>query len=154
MKKFAFALEKILEYRKQIELDRRRAFSKAAEVFSRRERQLRALAGELAEYRTRLAEMGTGRLSTRQIALYRSYMTYVETQLDQAVVWLQDAGKDLEARRRELVASSKDKKVLEKVKEHKRADYEYEANRQETKDLDEIGAVRHVSRGVGRSEAV
>ena len=147
MKRFAFPLERILEYRKQLELDRRRMFAKAAEVFRAREDQLRALAGELSEYRTRLAEMGTGKISTRQLALYRTYMTHVEFQLQQAVVWLRDAGRDLEARRQDLTVASKDKRVLEKVKEHKRADYEYEANRQDTKELDEVSATRHTARG-------
>jgi flagellar export protein FliJ len=107
MKRFAFALERILEYRKQLELDRRRTFAKAAEVFRQREDQLRALAGELAEYRTRLAEMGTGRISIRQLALYRSYMTHVELQLDQAVVWLRDAGRDMETRRKSQRAQAR-----------------------------------------------
>ncbi len=145
MKRFAFALEKILEYRRQVELDRRRAFSKAVEIFRRREEQLRALAGELELYRTRMAQMGTGKISTRDLALHRTYLTHVESQIEQAVVWLQDAGKDLEARRQDLVASSKDRRVLETVKERKRADYEYEANRQETKELDEVGATRHTA---------
>lgn len=145
MKRFAFSLERILEYRRQLELDRKRTFSVASEVFRQREKDLRTLATELATYRTRLAEMGSGRVSARQLALYRSYMTHVEAQIGQAVLWLTDAGKDLEARRQDLAAASKDKQVIEKVKEHKRAEYEYEANRQETRDLDEVGAWRHAA---------
>jgi len=152
MKKFAFALENVLKYRRQLETVRRRAFSKAAEVFREREEQLRALAAELTEYRNRLARMGTGKISVRQLALYRSYMTYVESQIEQAVVWLQEAGRDLEARRQQLVTASKDRRVLDKVKEHKKADYDYEANRQETKDLDEVGATRYTPRDAAEKE--
>lgn len=153
MRRFAFSLERILEYRRQLELDRKRAFSMASEVFRQREKQLRALATELAAYRTRLAELGSGKVSPRQLALYRSYMTHVEAQIDQAAAWLQDAGKDLEARRQELAAASKDKQVLEKVKEHKRTEYEYEAGRQETRDLDEIGAGRYTAARASAGES-
>lgn len=154
MKRFAFSLEKILEYRRQLELDRKRAFSRASEVFRQREEALRTLAAELSTYRTRLAEMGSGRISTRQLALHRSYMTHVEALIGQAVVWLSDAGKDLEARRQELAAASKNKQVLEKVREHKRAEYEYEADRQETRDLDEVGAGQHAAHKAQAGETV
>jgi len=145
MKKFAFSLERILEYRRQLESDRKLAFSKAAEIFRRREDQLRALAAELADYRTRLARMGVGKISAREFALYRSYLTYLEAQAERAVVWLHDAGRDLEARRSELAAASKDTQVLEKVKQVKRAEYDYQANREETAVLDEIGSARFVA---------
>ena len=100
MKKFAFSLEKVLEYRKQLEADRRLAFSKAAEIFRSREDKLRTLAAELAGYQNAMAKIGTGRISARELAIYRSYLTYLETQVGQAVVWLQDSGRDLETRRR------------------------------------------------------
>ena len=145
MKKFAFSLEHILDYRRQLESDRKLAFSKAAEIFRRREGQLRTLADELADYRNRLARMGTGRISARELALYRSYLTYIETQVEQAVVWLRDAGSDVEDRRRQLAAASKDKQVLEKVKEVKRAEYDYQASREETAVLDEIGSNRFLA---------
>jgi len=140
MKRFAFSLERVLEYRKQLELDRQLAFAKAADVFRRREDELRRLADELGSYRTRLAQMGTGRLSTRDLALYRSYLTHLEFQVARAIEWLSDASRELERRREALAAATKDRQVLGKLKEVQRADYDYQAGRQETKDLDEIGA--------------
>ncbi len=145
MKRFVFSLAKVLEYRKQLESDRQLAFSKAAEIFRRREDQLRTLAAELTSYQNAMAKIGTGRISARELALYRSYLTYLETQVGQAVVWLQDSGRDLETRRRELAVASQEKQVLEKVKDSKRAEHDYQLARQETADLDEIGSNNYIA---------
>ena len=144
MKKFAFSLEKVLQYRKQLESDRQMAFAKAADVFRRREDELRGLVARMEDYTNRLAGMGVGKISARQLALYRSYLTYLESKVHEATGWLHDAVHDLEARRDDLIAASKDTKVLEKVKEHKRADYDREAGREETGQLDEVGATRFI----------
>jgi flagellar FliJ protein len=147
MKRFAFSLEKVLQYRKQLESDRQMAFAKAADVFRRREDELRALVARMEDYTNRLAAMGVGKISARQLALYRSYLTYLESKVHEAAGWLHDAVRDLEARRDDLIAASKDTKVLEKVKEHKRSDYDREAGREETGQLDEIGATRFIITG-------
>ena len=151
MKRFRFSLERVLDYRKQMELDRQRTFARAAEIFRRREENLRGLAKELETYRTRLAEMGTGRISARELALYRSYLTYLEARVEEAAAWLEDAARDMEARREELVKASKEKKVLDKVKDHKRAEYDYDAAREDTAQLDEVGATGFIAKSTTAS---
>ncbi len=145
MKRFKFSLEKVLEYRRQLEQDRKLAFAKAAEVFRRREGELKTLSDNLTRYRTRLAEIGVGRLSARELGLYRSYLTYLEAEVAQAVTWFDDAARDLEGRRDELAGASKDKQVLEKVRQHQRSRHDYLSGREETKELDEIGSTRFVA---------
>ena len=145
MKRFRFPLDKVLAYRRQLESERRRALAMALKVLRRREEDLGRLAGEMGSYRTRLAEMGTGRLAARDLALYRSYLSYLEAKVAQAAQWARDARGAVEGRRTELVESSRDRKVLEQVESHARAAYDYEAGREETRDLDEIGTVKHLA---------
>ena len=147
MKRFAFSLEKVLQYRRQLESDRQIAFAKAADVFRRREDELRDLVARMEGYTSRIAQMGVGKISARQLALYRTYLTYLESKVHEAAGWLHDAVRDLEARRNDLIAASKDTKVLEKVKEHKRADYDREADKEETGQLDEVGATGFIISG-------
>jgi len=152
MKRFRFSLEKVLGYRRQLEQDRRRAFTKAVEVFRRREGELKSLSDDLARYRTRLAEIGTGRLSARELGLYRSYLTYLETQVARALEWFSDASAALESRRGELAAASREKKVLEKVRQRQRLDHDYDAGREETGQLDEVAATRFIRARGGSPE--
>jgi flagellar export protein FliJ len=156
MKRFNFALEKVLGYRKQLEMERRRALAMAVEVFRRREDDLNAVTAEVMSYRTKLAEMGTGRLSTRELALYRSYLTHLEMQMTHASQWLHDARTAVEGRREELVVASKESKVMEKLKTRDRARYDYAANREESHELDEIGTTGHYAglAAAGQEETV
>jgi len=145
MKKFAFPLEKVFEYRRQLELQRRRALAKAMEVLGRRESELKSLASKMISYRNSLAERGVGKISARELALYRSYLTHVERQVERACQWLGEARNAVENHRADLVKASKETKVLEKVKARQRARYEYETDREETKQLDEIGTAKFLA---------
>ncbi|MCD6404445.1 MAG: flagellar export protein FliJ [Planctomycetes bacterium] len=140
MKKFRFSLGKVLEYRRQMETQRLRAFSKAVEVFGRRREDLEALGAEFVSYRNRLAEMGVGRISAREMALYRSYLSLCEVKVNKAAEWLKDAARDMEERREDFLAASKDKRILERLEEIQVGHYNYELAREETKELDEVGA--------------
>jgi len=145
MKKFRFSLERVLEYRSQVESARLRAFSKAVEVFQRRQEELRKLGDEMTNYRTRLAEMGVGKISANELARWRSYLSHCEVGVARAARWMMEAAGEMEVKRRDLVAAKKDTRVLERLKEIKREQYDYEAAREETKVLDEVAAAGFVA---------
>ena len=140
MKKFKFSLQKVLEYRSQVEDAKLTAFSKAVEVFNRRREELDRLSRQVGEYRNRLAEIGIGRVSARELSTYRSYLSHCERQLAMATDWMMEAARSMEEKRRLLVAARRDRRVIERFKEIKRSHYDYDARREETKDLDEIAA--------------
>jgi flagellar FliJ protein len=140
MKKFRFSLEKVLEYRSQIEDARLSAFSKAVEVFERRRKDIERIGEEIGVYKARLAEMGVGRISSRELAGCRSYLSHCEMEFRRAQDWLDEAARAVEAKRGELIAAQKDRRLIEKFKEIKRRHYDYEAEREAIKELDEIAA--------------
>jgi len=150
MKKFTFSLEKILEYRGQLESARLSAYGKAAETFRRRQADLQRLGRELSDYRTRMAERGVGRISARELALYRSYLSHCEKRVAEAAEWMMEAARDMEERRRDLVKARRERRVIERLKAIKRSDYDYEAAREEIKTLDEVAATGFIAR---RAEA-
>jgi flagellar FliJ protein len=154
VKKFNFRLQKVLEYRGVMEDGRLRAFAKAVQVFQRRRDELTRLADELAVYRTRLAAMGVGRLCTRELALYRSYLSHCEIQVARAAEWMREAALAMEASRRELVTARREKRVIERLKEIKRRQYDYEAARDQTKELDEVAVTGFLARRVEAAAAV
>jgi len=141
MKRFVFPLERVLAYRRQVELERRRSLGLAVKVLSQRESELSAIGSQVDAYRAQLSEMSSGRLSARELGLYRSYLTHLETQMARSSQWVKDARAAVDARRAELVAAAREAKVLEKLKSRDRARYDYEVSREEARDLDEIGTV-------------
>ncbi len=145
MKRFSFPLEKVLAYRRQLEAEKKRTLGLALSVLRRRERDLEDLHGRMTSYRTRLAEIGTGRVSARELALYRSYVGFLEAQVDKAAGWVRDAMVAVEEKRADLAAAGRDTKVMETVEDHARSAWEYEAGRQETHELDEVGSTRFVA---------
>lgn len=154
MKKFRFSLAKVLEYRRQMETQRLKAFSKAVEIFGRRREALDALAAELVSYRNRLAELGVGRISAKELALYRSYLGFCEMKVNKAAQWLKDAARDMEEKRGDLLDASKDKQILEKLEEIQLRHYNYELAKEETKELDEVGARKFFIKRVEDSSGV
>ncbi len=150
MRRFKFTLEKILQYREQVEDSQVRIFGKAVEVFRRRESELRRVMRELAEYRNRLAEMGVGRVSPRDLAFSRSYLTHCEAKVAEAADRMMEAARDMEEKKQGLVSARRERRIMEKLKEIKRRRWQYEAAREDTKELDEVAATRHIA---GRAAA-
>lgn len=146
MKKFKFPLEKILEYRSQLESTRLSAYGKAAEVFRRRKGELDRLNDELSDYRGRMAEKGVGRISPRELALYRSWLSHCELKVGEAADWMTQAARDMEERKTELINARSERRIMERLKEIKRDQYDYEAAREEIKELDEVGATSFIAR--------
>ncbi|MHC4711937.1 MAG: flagellar export protein FliJ [Planctomycetota bacterium] len=145
MRRFNFTLEKILQYREQMEESHVRMFGKAVEVLRRRENELRRLMRELVEYRNHLAEMGLGRVSPRDLAFSRSYLTHCEAKVAEAADRMMAAARDMEEKKQGLVSARKERRIMEKLKEIKRRRWQYEAAREETKELDEVAATRHIA---------
>lgn len=146
MKKFKFPLEKILEYRSQLESVHLSAQGKATEVFRRRKDELELLGRELSDYRARMAEKGVGRISPRELALYRSWLSHCELKVGEAADWMMEAARDMEERKKELIKARHERRIMERLKEIKREHYDYEAAREEMKELDEVAATGFIAR--------
>jgi len=151
MKKFSFRLEKILQYREQLQEQRLRAYAAAARALERRRDELEALGRELCDYRTRMAELGVGRTSARSLAVYRSYLSHCEARVAEAAGSLEDAARKLQQRRAALVEATRERKKLEKLKSARRSEHDYQAMREETRELDEI-AVKRFAAGLRTGE--
>ncbi len=146
MKKFRFSLEQILEYRRQLESARLSAYGRAAMALRQRQAELEQLGRELAEYRARMAQRGIGKISAAELALYRSYLGHCEVKVSEAAEWMMHAARDVEEQRRELVKARREKRVIERLKDIRRGQYDYEAAREETAQLDEVAATRFIAR--------
>jgi len=140
MRRFRFSLDTVLRVRRGREEKIQLEFSA---ILERRARCLRSLAAEEQELEEMVASQSglrTGRLDAASIAIFETSRL---AQLDKIVrrrIQLREISAELEAKRFELVAASRERKVLEKLEENQYEDYLKRFNREEQAFLDELAS--------------
>lgn len=138
-KPFAFQLQRVLDYRRQLEEQAALALARAKEAVARQEAAVADLDRRLAEH---VAD-GFGQDATAQdIWLWRNYREALERDLAAARIRLQELALKLQKARAEAIARAKDRKLLEKLKENQAQKHHEEASREEQKEHDEMATIR------------
>jgi len=145
MRKYRFHLQKVLDYRQSVEdalaaelaaiaADHQRALARLADIGRSRE-----------EFRRRMRQ----RLAAGDPDEIREAHEYLQ-QLDRQVIAQQKAVRRLaleqEEKIEQVIAASKDRKVLERLRDYKQSEHRREALRSEQKSLDEMTSLRHKKR--------
>jgi flagellar FliJ protein len=138
-KKFAFPLQPVLEHRKRIEdqkqqvlAARQRAWDEARRELDRLNDEFRANAREL---RVRHREFGVEELRLRY-----AHLQFLDRTIDAQIKVLAERQVALDRARKDLVAASKNRKVVDKLKERRRVAYVAEELRIEQIELDDGNA--------------
>ena len=135
MKPFAFKLEKVLELRKYREEEAKIELGRAIGVLAGLESQLRALANERA--RAAAAQFSPGN-SAAQIQQYMFYLLRLDAAKEQLLNDITIAEMKVEEARAEFIEATRERKVLDKLKEKRGKEYRKEMLAEETKTLDDI----------------
>jgi flagellar FliJ protein len=141
MRKFEFRLQPVLRLREQAEKVKQKEFALAVQEVRRCENDILYVVNEIEDSQEGLRRAEMREIDPWQLIFHRRYLNHLEKQLRRLRGELHALSKKAEAKRLELVEASKKKKSLEKVKERRREDYEYDARREEQKMFDEIGGV-------------
>ena len=131
MKRFSFNLEKVLSLRKFRERETEIELGKAIGALSEIERNIRTV----AEERFRAGELFSG-----NGAVIRSYMIYtarLDLQKERLLAEAVQAEVKVEAARTSYIEASRDRKVLDKLKDKRQAEYRKFVLAEETKALDD-----------------
>ena len=139
-KPFSFKLEKVLDYRAQLEEQAKGELAKAQRVYDAQVEALARLEAAYADHRSREVE---SRKSVNDMWLWRQYDEAIKRDLARERSVLQSLELKLQQRRAEAVERSKDRKLLEKLKETQARKYHEEASAREEKENDEMAAIRH-----------
>jgi len=144
-KGFAFKLEKVLDYRGQLEEQARGELAKAQRAYDAQSAAVDDLGVRLREH---LAAGEEARRSVNEMWLWRQYKEALQQDLARERAVLQTLELKLHQRRLEAVERSKDRKLLEKLKETQARKYHEEASAREEKENDEMAALRHKSQDI------
>jgi flagellar FliJ protein len=139
MSKFAFHLQPVLEHRKRIEDEkqqtlalRRRAYEEARRELDRLNDEFRRYAGELRERHRSL--------KTEELRLLYAHLQFLDRLINAQIRVVAERQAALERARRELIEASERRKVVDKLKERRRAAFVAEALRVEQNELDDANA--------------
>ncbi len=144
MNKFKFKLETVLKVKTRVE-DLRKIELREAEF--RREKARLELSRCQAEVEVNIElyrEKFRQRINPEEANSYHQYLKWLNLQVDLALLKLEECEREVAVRRERLIEASKEKKILEKLKEKAYQEYQAEQLNMEIKFLDELGTGRYI----------
>ncbi|THB66211.1 MAG: flagellar export protein FliJ [Desulfovibrio sp.] len=141
---FRFSLERVLDYRIQLEEQAKLALAKAQHAYTRQSDFVQSLRALLDEHEAKLHS--DENLTPQAMWLWRNYKERLLQDLAQAEALLLTLARELNTRRREAVERSKDKKLLEKLKENQAARHALDEQTREQNEYDEMATLRYQPR--------
>ena len=135
MKPFAFGLEKVLNLRKFYEDEAKIELGRAVGILAELEARILAIAGE--RIRAAAAQFNPGN-GTAQIQQYMFYILRLDNTKEQLLKEAAMAELKVEEAREKFLEASRERKVLDKIKEKRQKEYHKKKLDEETKVLDDI----------------
>lgn len=142
MKVFNFSLESVLRYRKSIEDDVKRDLSALGKILTDTEEILVSLQDEHGRSVKELELMQKGGISLTELEMYRNFQKNLKEKIQSQKEQLKKVKIDWENKMDELVDASKEKRVLEVLKEKKAEAYRYDFAKSDQKEMDEVASNR------------
>jgi flagellar FliJ protein len=137
MKQFAFGPEKILDLRKFLEDEAKLELGRAVSVLADLENKLLLLGRE--QTRAAAAQFKAGN-SAAMIQQYMYYLLRLDNTKEQLQKEAALAELKVEEARNAFLERSRDRKILDKLKEKRHKEFRKEVLREETKTIDEISS--------------
>lgn len=144
-KRFQFALQPVLDLRKRVEDQKQQAMAIRQRHYDDARRELNRLNDEFRAYSLELRSRHR-QLDAEELRAHYAHLQFLDRAIEAQIRVVAERQAALERARQELVAASKDRKVVDKLKERRRAAHEAEENRVEQIELDDGNARRHARR--------
>lgn len=144
MSKFKFKLETVLKIKTRIEDLRKIELGEAEHKREKARLELCRCQDEVEANIRIYREKFQKKIIPEEANSYHRYLTWLNRQVDLALLRLQECQREVDNCRQRLIEASKEKKVLEKLKEKAYQDYQAEQLNAEIKFLDELGTGRYI----------
>ncbi|MGB6985087.1 MAG: flagellar export protein FliJ [Candidatus Aquilonibacter sp.] len=148
MKKFSFPLQPVLDHRKRIEDEKQLVVAQRKRALDEAEHELARLNEEFRLHAAMLRD-NHKKLETRELQCIYAHLQFLDRCIIAQIRIVAERRVALDRARTELLAASKEKKIVEKLKERRRETYVTEAQRVEQKELDDGNARRFGRAQVG-----
>jgi flagellar protein FliJ len=146
-KRFQFRLEQVLSLRKQMEETKVRELSVAKKHLLEAERVLNAQLEKGNEFLEAYAELEkNGFFTAEQVLSYSDYKDQMSKKEKECRERQNDWMLEVERRRREVVKATRQRQLLDNLKEKKKRAHAQEVQSEEQKFLDEVSSIAFVRR--------
>jgi flagellar protein FliJ len=142
VKKFSFALQPILDHRKRIEDEKQLIVAQRKRALDEAEHELSRLNDEFRRH-AKLLRDNHKKFDTRELQSIYAHLQFLDRCIVAQIRIVAERRLALDRARTELLAASKEKKVVEKLKERRREAFVLEGQRLEQKELDDGNARRY-----------
>lgn len=147
MKKFVFTLQPVLDQRQRVEDEKQQIVAQRRRSLDEAEAELQRLNNEFRQSSDRLR--GAHReLNAEDLRLHYAHLSFLDRTIVAQIHVVAERRVALDRARADLLAASKERKVVEKLKDRRHEAYVAEAARIEQNALDDSNARRH-ARGLG-----
>ncbi|MHB8141746.1 MAG: flagellar export protein FliJ [Vulcanimicrobiaceae bacterium] len=143
MGKFVFRLEPVLLARKRVEEQQQQVHAARRRELEAAQAELTRLDGEFRDHAQTLRHEHRS-LTIDDLRLHYAHLGFLDRAIDLQMRVVSERRALTECARQELVQASKGRKVVEKLKEHRRELFRVEELRIEQRDLDDGDARRYV----------
>lgn len=138
MKKFSFALDKVLSYKRQYEESVRSEHAAILHKVMQQEEKIARLWEKDGETRREMDEVKKAGCMILQIRTYESYLDYLQKEIANAQRILDALRVREEEKRQELIKAKTDTKSIDKLKEKKLEEYRYEEAKEQEQLVEEF----------------
>lgn len=153
MAKFKFKLETVLKVKIRVEELRQKEFRLAEIQRDQAHRQLLQRQAEVTQTLDNFREDLKRRIDVREAVNYDRFLRWQNKQVELAAAHLEQCERQVTEARNKLIEASKERQILEKLKEKAYETYQLEEQRLENKFLDELGTGSFIRQGNGQEEA-
>lgn len=149
MAKFKFSLEPVLDHRERIEDEKQQILAERLRELKAAEDELARLNVEFKRYSTALREDHAS-LSSDELRWHYAHLEYLDRcmTMQHGVIFQRRAA--VERARQDLIFASKDRKVIEKLKDRRLEEHQVLQAAREQKDLDDTNNRRQDSAAASR----
>ena len=138
MKKFAFALDKVLDYKGQVENSLRSEYAQKMAKVKKQEVYIDSLISQFAGCRHEFEARQKQGCTVNLMVSYDGYLNSLRKQIEKEKQVLTELRIDAEKKREEMVAAKVETSSFEKLKEKKQLEYDKEAAKKEEQFIDEF----------------
>ena len=148
MKKFVFTLQPVLDQRQRVENEKQQIVAQRKRSLDEAEGELKRLNAEFRQSSERLRSAHR-ELTAEELRLHYAHLSFLDRTIVAQIQVVAERRVALDRARADLLAASKERKVVEKLKNRRREAYVAEAARIEQNELDDNNARRQARRAVG-----
>lgn len=123
MKKFVFSLERVLDYKEQIEESLRNEHSKAVKKVTEKENDIKRLEYQFNEYKENVEKQKEEVIDIIKLREFEKYMSFISAKISQEKKILQMLKNEEELAREKVIEAKKDTSSIQMLKDKKRLEY-------------------------------